>query len=354
MRGCLGFFFYIFVTLWVIFGFLMFTAVRSWAFDKQFYLDVTDNDALYEAIRTDGLPEFLANLEVNGQQVLDKDSPAFPALVESIQGIIPADYMRNTTVGLVNNLFTFFENPSTGLTLTVDLIPIKQALAGAQGDAFASTYIRALEICTTTTTVPTDTLPTCKPAGVSDEEILAVVSDYKAGFVNDIPDVWDLTENADVDWSNLPNVSLVQGVNTAFTVTAIITFVLWFFNALIGGRGFKGLLMWLGGMLFLPALIMLLTGASFGGSLLDAIANDVITNTTTSNLQASVQVQESLTLVALDALKRVGSGFLTTGIIAVGVSLVLYLMGAIMRRPNRMVEVAGYYSNDTSNPIRPL
>ncbi|HRF98811.1 MAG TPA: hypothetical protein PLZ51_26560, partial [Aggregatilineales bacterium] len=123
MRGCLGFFFYIFVTLWVLFVFLMFTAVRSWAFDRQFYLDVTDNDALYEAIRTDGLPEFLANLEVNGQQVLDKDSPAFPALVESIQGIIPTDYMRNTTVGLVNNLFTFFENPSTGLTLTVDLKP---------------------------------------------------------------------------------------------------------------------------------------------------------------------------------------------------------------------------------------
>lgn len=355
MRGCLGFFFYIFITIWVIFGFLMFTAVRSWAFDREFYLDVTDNDALYEAIRADGLPEYLANLEIDGQPVLDANSPAFPALVEATQAILPTDFLRSTTVGLVNNLFTFFENPSTGLDLTVDLTEIKNALRGAQGDAFASTYISALAPCEGATTLPTTTLPTCLPQGVSQAQAIAVVSNYKSQLVNQIPAVWDLTDNANIDYSSLPTASLVQGVNTSFTITAIVTFVLWFFNALIGGKGFKGLLMWLGGMLFLPALIVLLSGAAFGGNVIDNIANEIITDTATSGLQASIQVQESLTLVILDALKRVGSGFLTTGIIAVVVSLVLYIMGAVMRRPNRQIEIAGYYNNsDSSNPIRPL
>jgi hypothetical protein len=354
MRGCLGFFFYIFITIWVIFGFLMFTAVRSWAFDREFYLDVTDNDALYEAIRADGLPELLANLEIEGQQVLNPNSPAFPALVEATQAILPTDFLRNTTVGLVNNLFSFFENPSTGLDLTVDLTDIKNALRGAQGDAFASTYINALETCETATNLPTNTLPTCLPQGVRPDQAIAVVRDYKSVLVNQIPDVWDLTDNANIDYSSLPSTSLVQGVNTGFTVTAIVTFVLWFFNALIGGRGFKGLLMWLGGMLFLPALIVLLSGAAFGGNVIDTIANEIITDTATSGLQASVQVQESLTLVILDALKRVGSGFLTTGIIALVVSLVLYIMGAVMRTPNRQIEVAYYNTSDSSNPIRPL
>ncbi|MCU0480185.1 MAG: hypothetical protein MUE54_03105 [Anaerolineae bacterium] len=352
MRGCFGFFFYIIITIWVLFAFLLFVAIRSWAFDRQFYLDVADNDAVYNAFREEGLPEFLAELKVNGQQVLDPSSTAFPALVEATQAILPTDYLRTTTVGLVDNLFNFFENPQTGLTLNVDLTPIKASLGGAQGDAFASTYIRALETCATSALVPTDKLPTCKPAGVSDDEILAVVSDYKAGFVNSIPDTWNLAEDANMNWDGLPNVSLIEGLQTAFTVTATVTFAIWLLNAIIGGSGFKGLLMWMGGMLFLPALIVLLMGASFSGSLLDAISSDIIRDTTTSNLQASTQVQESVTLVILDALKRIGTGFLTTGSIALGVSLVLYIFGAIMRRPNRMVDVGAYY--DSSHPIRPL
>lgn len=353
MRGCLGFFFYIIITIWVLFAFLIFTAIRSWAFDKQFYLDVVDNDALYNAFREEGLPDFLANIEIDGQPVLDPNSSAFPALVEATQAILPTDYLRTTTVGLVDNLFNFFENPSSGLVLNIDLTPIKESLGGAQGDAFASTYIRALETCTTSvTSVPTDKLPTCKPAGMSDEEILAVVSDYKASLVNQIPDTWNLSENADVDWTGLPDVSLVDGIQSAFSVAAIITFAIWLFNAIIAGSGFKGLLMWLGGMLFLPALIILLMGASFSGNLLDAISSDIIRDTTASNLQASTQVQESVILVILDALKRVGSGFLTTGGIALAVSLVLYILGAIMRSPNRRVMVGEYY--DSSHPIRPL
>ncbi len=353
MRGCLGFFFYIIITIWVLFAFLIFTAIRSWAFDRQFYLDVVDNNALYDAFRQEGLPDFLAKLDINGQQVLDPNSDAFPALVEATQAILPTDYLRTTTVGLVDNLFNFFENPSSGLVLNVDLTPIKASLSGAQGNAFASTYIKALGTCeTTVTSVATDQLPTCKPAGMSDEEILAVVSDYKSSLVNQIPDTWNLAEDADVTWSDLPNVSLVEGLQTAFSVAAIATFGIWVFNAIIAGIGFKGLLMWLGGMLFLPALIILLMGASFSGSLLDAISSDIIRDTTTSNLQASIQVQESVTLVILDALKRVGSGFLTTGAIALGVSLVLYILGAVMRSPSRTVSVGDYY--DSSHPIRPL
>lgn len=353
MRGCFGFFFYIIITIWVLFAFLIFTAVRSWAFDKQFYLDVVDNDALYNAFREEGLPEFLAKLDINGQQVLDPTSSAFPALVEATQAILPTEYLRTTTVGLVDSLFNFFENPQTGLTLNVDLTPIKASLGGAQGDAFASTYIRALETCTTSAPIPTDKLPTCKPAGVSDDEILAVVNDYKAGLVNSIPDTWNLAEESDINWGDLPDVSLVEGIQTAFTVAASVTFAIWLINAIVGGSGFKGLLMWLGGMLFLPALIVLLMGASFSGSLLDAISSDVIRDAATSNLQASAQVQESVIVVILDALKRVGSGFLTTGAIALGVSLVLYIFGAIMRGRNQVVAVGGY-EYDPSHPIRPL
>jgi len=353
MRGCLGFFFYIIITIWVLFAFLIFTAIRSWAFDREFYLDVVDNDALYNAFRQEGLPDFLANIEIDGQRVLDPSSNAFPALVEATQAILPTDYLRTTTVGLVDNLFNFFENPSRGLVLNVDLTPIKESLGGAQGDAFARTYLGALGTCeTTVTSVSTNQLPTCKPAGMSDEEILAVVSDYKSSLMNQIPDTWNLAEDADVDWNGLPDISLVEGLQTAFSVAAIATFAIWVFNAIIAGSGFKGLLMWLGGMLFLPALIILLMGASFSGSLLDAISSDIIRDTTTSNLQASAQVQESVTLVILDALKRVGSGFLTTGGIALAVSLVLYILGAIMRSPNRRVVVGDYY--DSSHPIRPL
>jgi len=351
MRGCFGFFMFIIVTIWLLFGFLVFTAVRSWAFDRQFYTDIVDNDALYESFRTEGLPEFLAELEVNGQQVLNRNDPAFPALVEATSAILPTDYLRTTAVSVVDELFTFFENPSSGLTLNIDLTPIKDSLRGAQGTAFAQTYIRNLSQCPSATSFTTDNLPTCIPQGVSQAEAIAYVEDYKDRFVNTIPDTWDLTEE-DMDFSGLPSVSLIESVNGAYAVFGGITFLFWFVNAIVGGRGFKGLLMWLGGMLFLPALIILLTGAAFGGSVLDSVANSVIRDTATSNLAMSGQMQDSFVLVVLDALRRVSNGFLSTGAIALGVSLVLYILGGIMRRPNQTVNV-GYYS-DPSYPIKPL
>lgn len=344
---------FIIVTIWLLFGFLVFTAVRSWAFDRNFYNSIVDNDALYNAFREEGLPQFLAELEVNGQRVLDPTSTAFPALVEAMQGVLTTDYLRTTTVGLVDNLFAFFENPSSGLTLNIDLAPIKIALAGAQGDAFVRTYVRALQPCTTTINFSSNQLPTCLPQGVTQEQAIAAVTDYKNTWVSEMPVTWDLTESNRADFSGLPNISLVQWVNNAYSVMTIITIVVWFFNALIGGQGLKGLLMWLGGMLFLPALIILLTGAAFGGNVLDTIANDVVRQGASASLDVSPRVQESFTLVILDALRRVSNGFLSTGAIALGVSLVLYLMGGIMRRPNRQTLNIDYY-NDPSYPIKPL
>lgn len=353
MRGCFGFFIFIGLTIWLLFSFLGFTAIRSWAFERNFYNSIIDNDALYNAFREEGLPQFLANLKVNGQRVLDPNSTAFPALIEAMQGVLTTDYLRTTTVGLVDNLFTFFENPSSGLRLNIDLAPIKEALSGAQGDAFVRTYLGVLQPCTTTINFSSNQLPTCLPQGVTQEQAIATVTDYKNTWVSEMPVTWDLMAGNTIDFSRLPNVSLVQSVNSAYGGLAIITVVVWFFNALIGGQGLKGLLMWLGGMLFLPALIILLTGAVFGGTLLDSIANDVVRQGASASLDISPRVQESFTLVILNALRQVSNGFLGTGTIALVVSLVLYLMGAIMRRPNRQTVNVGHY-NDLSYPIKPL
>lgn len=335
MRGCLA------VLLFLIFFPLAFAgltlaAISTWALDRSFYTGILSDQRLYEAILSEG-STFSVTPRSNSVRDV-QDAQTSEAFSQAIKEVLTPEYLTTTATGLVDQFFIFLDDPSTGLNAAVDLRPVKTALAGERGAAFARTLSQQLPVCTagpSVTTVLNISFPSCRPEGVSAEALESQLVPLVPQLANALPNQQALTE-APIVAGQLPTASVLSGLTVGVISTLAVAGLFWLLIGVVGGTDRRTFFLWLGLTLLWPALLVLLAGlGAVTGAADGTIRASITQGFTVSGAANDAQVRAVLTDLALRAIGRIGNGFLIVGGVAMLIATILTVIGATMKTRKR-------------------
>jgi hypothetical protein len=335
MRGCLA------VLLFLIFfplalAGLTLAAISTWALDRNFYTGLLSDQRLYEALLSEGATLSVTPRSNSARDVQDAQTSV--AFSQAIKEVLTAEYLTATATGLVDQVFTFLDNPSTGLSATVDLRPIKAALAGERGAAFARTLAQQLPACTTgpsVTAVFGVSFPSCRPEGVSVGALESQVLPLVPQLAKALPDQQRLADNP-IEAGELPASSVLNGLTVGAITTLAIAGLFWLLIGVAGGTDRRMFWLWLGLTLMWPALLVALVGLGAVTGVVDGtLQASIAQGFADSGVANNAQTQGILTDLVLRAVGRVGNGFLIVGGIALLIAIVITVIGAMTKTRKR-------------------
>lgn len=328
MRTILGILIYIIFVIGPMFGAMTLSAVNTWAFDRSFYSDAFNNEQFYDALLNDELPGLYSDTVFttsDGRQL----PPA--AINAGLREIVTPEYLQDQITTFIDNIFDVLEGNTDDVSLTFDLTPIKDRLAGADGADFAEVYAANLPECAADEEprAASGELPVCIPANLTVAQMAEQIESTLPQLLAAVPDevgTEAITLN-DLDTVfPLPTLSSLLGMG--ITLIALVAGLFWLLAALVGGIGMRGRFLWLGVMLLLPALAVLGLGLAVSGST-QVVVNQAMADVTTefSPELIDITVQQFAT--------RIANGFFLVGGIAAGVALLLMGLGVLSPRPRR-------------------
>lgn len=329
--GAVIFFVFYFPTM---IGALYTFGVINWAFDRQFYVDVLDDPALYEALLDEDLTEAIAvaMLESESQRLVDvQTNRAISLAVNAAIGDNP-EYLREQVVGVVNSLFAWFDGDARTLAFEVDLVPFKEAVTGEKRDEIARILADELPACDAEQAArfAGSALYQCIPNDLSRDQAALVIADQLPTYVQSLPDqlTW---EDPDAAW--IGGGSIRAFINIALIGFAISAIFTWVIMSLIGGKGLRGFLIWMGVTLIIPAGIVLLTGLPLSAGALSVEGFGLQQGMINVNGQpVSAELREGLANAVVQILSRVGSGFVTVGGLSIGIGIALAAVGLFVTK----------------------
>ncbi len=330
IRKFIGLFYWFSFTLPLILIMFFLISANATLFNRSFYLDVINDPTLYDIMfLTEVPPE--ANTYIPGlPQTVDTQ-----AFRDAMRIIITPEYFREQGTQLVNTIFDYLENPNSEISdLSIDLRPIREALNGAQGEAFAATLVQGLPVCAAgeTHTASNAEIMHCIPEGMSIEGAQdLLLSQIRSATADEIAnDEFVLLPAHELQASGLHGV-FAQGLQSFIWIALIplglLTLFVWRIGAYIASGNKRGQLLWMSVTLGVPALLW------FGiGQGLDNWVQTLAISETTID-QSSPAVQMASGLFQLFTSKVTQNSFTITGGVALGFSLGLFFMGLGTSRP---------------------
>ena len=257
------------------------------------------------------------------------------AVATGLREVITTDYLSSQAVAIVDDIFNVIEGRDDVFNLSLDITPIKAALRGEQGDDFARALAGALPQCEAgqEPVAPDGTVYRCVPPGTSVEDVAQTIEERLPTWLESAPDTLVLTEQPlelyAGDFNQAFDMTPDQALRTAVVALVAVTAVFGLITALIGGRGVRGLLQWLGWMLLIPAALVLLFGLGFASDIANNLLQAGINEVQFQGVEASGAFRGAMLDTTRDALGRVSGGFITAGGIASAIGLVLVVLGLL-------------------------
>lgn len=316
-------------------------SISTWVLDRNFYTGLLDNEALYDALLNSDIQAEIQRSLTQGRTG-DYSAAAFTAGIGTI--LTPA-YMREQVTQNVNAIFDLVEGKSKTLNLMIDLRPIKNNLSDNQQIAFATAYVGALSACTGSEPA-NPALPVCIPSDKSADQLISDIRESIPGFVRTIPDTIPLTQGlSEKDLAGLSVLSsgpFQTAISSILVACLLPMVILWLMIGFVGGTTFRGVLLWLGGSLLVPALFVLLigTGVRGGVSQITGEAVEITLNSGGQSVELSPETRAALVQIGQSTGVKVADGLTNYGAIATGAAVVLLFMGVILRpRENQITEL---------------
>jgi hypothetical protein len=259
-------------------------SVSTWVLDRGFYVSLIDDERLYE-IRPEPDRRFWqeAARETGIAPLAD------PAVARKV---VTPQYMRSQALSLLDQAFSFADGKADTFDPVLDLSPIRKSLS-AMGGRQAAEAAR----------IP-DSLRLSQVPGAR----------YAPAF-----------------WWNRSGFSALGALVLADVILLLVAAGFWVAAAFIGGQTTRDRLLWLGGCLLPPALIVFLSGIGTllpipGGWMLRGIQSVGL-----GTMGYSAGFAQAVYEAARTAAGRAAAGFLATGGIAAGIAVALVVIGATMK-----------------------
>ena len=271
MRQAIAVLLLVLVALPLAVGALSLFAVSGWIADRGFYLGLAADERVYRALIDERLPRALerADLWVREPTGLALDGLPPRVLLPALREVVTPAWLRDQAVRLVNEVFDILEGRRPPGPPSLDLAPLKRALAGEAGERFARALAEALPACPAgeQPVLPGATLPRCRPASQSVEAAAARIRASLPALAARFPDRHPLDREAAVGWPEgegwwlpAPGPRLARWIAWAGVALALLAVAALAGAAFLGGRGRREILQWLGWPLAAPAALMLLIG----------------------------------------------------------------------------------------------
>ncbi len=260
-------------------------SVSTWVLDRGFYASLIDDERLYE-IRQAPDPRFW--------QEAARETGIAPLSEPAVaRKVLTPQYLRSQALSLLDQAFRFAEGTAGTFDPVVDLSPVKKALAAMGGS-------RAAEA-----------------ARIPDSLRLSQVPGARY---------------APVPWWGRSGFSALGALVLADVVLLLVAAGFWVAAAFIGGETTRDRLLWLGGCLLPPSLIVFLSGVATilpfpAGWLLRSFPSIGL-----GSLGYSAGFSQAVFEAAGTAAGRAAAGFLATGGIAAGIAVAIIVIGATMKQ----------------------
>lgn len=350
MRAVIGLLMYFIATIWLLLGTMYALGALTWATDREVYEEIAATDAIYDAIYAADLPQYFSDnvvdLDVSGDNngsgltaVEEANGQAFTAMATALREVVPRDYLQSEAERLVGEVFDFLESEAQvqTLTLAVEMGPVIDNFNDDERTrAFANQLADNLPDCVEGMETDFDGsgIPACiqegmTPAGAVDQTLTALPS-----YVQSIDaQLVIVDEEIDKGFEGSLQDAIVP---VAFGLICVCVGA-WVLNSVIGGGGSRrGILLWLGGTLLLPAVAVTMTGVSLTSNPFQDQVDSSINDVSFSDIEGSPELRAALSDVAGDVMERAGQGFLTTGGIALAVAVLFGIFGMMTPRPSSM------------------
>ncbi|MFN8418028.1 MAG: hypothetical protein U0528_02090 [Anaerolineae bacterium] len=340
----------LFILFPIAFAWLGVMSFRNWIFDRQFYVDIVDDERFYQAILSS------ADTSTNSNTVIETsfagDLPA-PAVYAALREVIEPVYVRDQAVKVVNAVFDSFEGVTDKFTTTIDLKPIKAALSDPEmRTSVITAYISSLAPCKAgqESVVQPLGLLRCLPEDQTEADAIVDLKEILPSFVQRMPDelpVDDNTFNISTNNNLNPNAAnnnrfsmpigfagafMRGGADFGIIALFVAGVVVWIGAALIASDSWRGRLLCMGISLLLPALFYVLLGASLNNGMTNGALHTAILRGTITGIaadQAEV-FRGAVADVASLVVGRIGSGLFSVGGVAALVSAVLIVLGFVL------------------------
>ncbi len=325
MRSCLGVVIFIFLVFPCAIGGMCLLAANTWIFDKDFYVDSLDNEALYEGLLQD-LPDYLDTKAFDREFERDQAFAANRAIAMGLREVVTSQYLRGETLRVIDEAFTLIDGNNDVLEVAVDLRPVKAVLLDEGRNDFARAMAANLPRCESGQEPrgADDALISCMssnmPREEAEEQILHALPRYVEELPNKLTVIDPVSADA-VDFGVGTARDSLRGVILSFLFFAAI---FWLTAAWIGGESRRQRLLWLGIMLLIPAGFVFLAGASIGGDWLDSASRALDSADVTINgVPADEAFVEALQNVFTNVFSRVGDSLRMVGGAGVAISLII-------------------------------
>ena len=307
---------------------LFFFSVASWVLQPSFYRELLGDERLYSALLAEARARKGERWHVDVELPELRGVPA-EALSKALAETLSAGYLRDQALALVEQFFAAAKGPAGELELSVDLAPVKALLRGQGRERFARALAEALPACASgqdSRGAPAGLLR-CRPPGMEADAAARLIASALPGALDRLPDRYPLTSHP-LQLFPEPEARFWAGFLVtarlvwAGLILAAVAAAFWIGAAFLGGRDSREVLAFLGWSLFVPALLVLLTGLAIrfvlpGRSLLHL----PLFWTWTLAPQASGELAAALAETLGTALHTVARGFLVSGAVSIGLAL---------------------------------
>ena len=249
------------IILYILIGFpLLFTALfaistRTWAFDRSAYVKVLTDDRLVEILRSPAMQKEVGETVEAGGISLNG-----PALVSALQKDPPVAELKALAAEAVNDGFDFYEGRTKGRQASLDLAPLKAAVA-SRSDALAAAYVAALP---SKPGRPAEEDFSFRPQGLPER----LVSSRAAGLLrsrvaSEVPDSlpWPPATLPAAIENDEAEVLTVGRIDTAIAGVALFAFLFAAGLVLLGEKQMHGRLSMAGAFLIAPSALILAASA---------------------------------------------------------------------------------------------
>jgi hypothetical protein len=249
------------IVLYVVFGLplllsaLFAISVRSWAFDRSWYERVLTSDRLYELLRD---PSFAKDAEE--KMAVDGLTLHGPSLVAAAQKDMPVAELKALTKEAIDRGFDYAEGRTGGLPATLDLKPLKSAIA-SRSAAFAGDYVKGLPV---EPKAPAQGDFSYRPQGLAPSVVAdRAATELRARAAKMLPDstAWPPEEATRPKGSGPAWKLDLARLDASLAGLALFSLLVVAGLSLLGARGAVDRLSLAGSFILAPSVIVLLTGA---------------------------------------------------------------------------------------------
>ena len=304
----------------VAFTAMALTSIRPWILDRGFYQRLVSDEGLYEAPN-----------RFDGDVFTPVEQLPLNALGIALHEVVTTDYLRAQSLDIINRAFDYIDGHETTLDLSLDITPIKAALAGEGKTRFATALAAALPACADgqPAIAPGGHLTRCIAADASVESAAQQIADALPAALENTPDQIVLN-NQGYGGMNAYGLNLLPGgsVRGALDISVVMTIFVaaaaGMIGAYLGGDDLRGRLKWLSSALFFPASLFLFAGLVL---VLPVVADPIRYGVISANWSAgySETFRQAVANLIVPIIRQVGSGFLITGVITSLIALALLI-----------------------------